>query len=406
MVNQFYTWWRTNLKGISGGAGFLTLLFLLIEFFDEFHYAVNGAALPALRAEFALTYAQVGLLLGLPGAVSTLVEPAIMLLGDTYLRKGLIVGGGLAVLAALALMASAGGFPALLLAFLIAFPASGAFVALSQATLVDLNPGREAQAMARWTVFGSTGNLAGPLLLAAGFALSLGWRWSYALLAFLASALVAAVWRARFPAQASGQAAAGPEGRPAPTQLLADLSAALKNRHLLRWTVLLQCSDLLLDVFTGYVTVYFTDVAGFSAAQAGLVLGALMVSSLLADLALIPLLERVPGRRLVRTSAWIAMLLFSAWLLAPWPAAKVALAMGVRFATIGWYQVLSGEAYASAPGKSGTVMALGSLAGLAGGAAAWLVGWVAGQVGLPAAMWLLLAGPLSLALWLPGVTRD
>jgi hypothetical protein len=32
---------------------------------------------------------------------------------------------------------------------------------------------------------------------------------------------------------------------------------------------------------------------------------------------------------------------------------------------------------------------------------AWLVGWVAGQAGLPAAMWLLLFGPVSLALFIP-----
>jgi FSR family fosmidomycin resistance protein-like MFS transporter len=68
---------------------------------------------------------------------------------------------------------------------------------------------------------------------------------------------------------------------------------------------------------------------------------------------------------------------------------------------MGWYQVLQGEAYATVPGRSGTVMAIGSLAGLVGGALVWLVGWVAGQAGLQAAMWLLLLGPVSLALFTP-----
>jgi FSR family fosmidomycin resistance protein-like MFS transporter len=93
---------------------------------------------------------------------------------------------------------------------------------------------------------------------------------------------------------------------------------------------------------------------------------------------------------------------FIAWSLLPWPLVKVLLAMGVYFSTIGWYQVLMGEAYACAHGKSGTVMAINSLAGLAGGAAAWFVGWMAGQAGLPAAMWLLLVGPVSLAFFVPG----
>ena len=61
----------------------------------------------------------------------------------------------------------------------IGFPASGAFVSLSQATLMDLNPGREPQMMARWTVSGSLANLIGPLILAGGFALGFGWRWAY-----------------------------------------------------------------------------------------------------------------------------------------------------------------------------------------------------------------------------------
>jgi FSR family fosmidomycin resistance protein-like MFS transporter len=171
---------------------------------------------------------------------STLVEPAIMLLGDTRLRKGLILGGGLATLVALILVATASAYPALLLAFVIAFPASGAFVSLSQATLMDLNQGREAQMMARWTVFGSTGNLVGPLFLAAGLGISLGWRWAYALLAVLAIGLVAAVWRSHFPEQAVNQGAVGGEAQLTASKLLRNLWETIKNPGLMRWIILLQ----------------------------------------------------------------------------------------------------------------------------------------------------------------------
>jgi hypothetical protein len=41
------------------------------------------------------------------------------------------------------------------------------------------------------------------------------------------------------------------------------------------------------------------------------------------------------------------------------------------------------------------------LAGLFNGLIPWLVGWVAERAGLPVAMWLLLLGPLSLALLVP-----
>jgi FSR family fosmidomycin resistance protein-like MFS transporter len=94
-------------------------------------------------------------------------------------------------------------------------------------------------------------------------------------------------------------------------------------------------------------------------------------------------------------------LLYSALLLAPWVQVKIGLALLVRFFTLGWYSVLQGEAYASLPGRSGTVMALNSLAGLVGGALLWLVGQSAEFFGLPAAMWLLLLGPISLILLIP-----
>jgi FSR family fosmidomycin resistance protein-like MFS transporter len=130
-----------------------------------------------------------------------------------------------------------------------------------------------------------------------------------------------------------------------------------------------------------------------------------MISSLASDALLIPVLERLPGRAVVRASAAITVVLYAALLLSPWPAIKVGLMVLVRFSTFGWYSVLQGEAYAALPGKSGTVMAVGSVVGLLGGLMAWLVGWVASVSGLPAAMWLLLAGPLSLALFVPRPDR-
>ena len=164
----------------------------------------------------------------------------------------------------------------------------------------------------------------------------------------------------------------------------------------------LKLADLLLDVFASFAALYFADVVGLSATQTGLALSGLMVVSLVTDLLLIPLLEHVPGRRIVRFSAAIAVILFPAMLVVPWAWAKIGLAFAVRASTIGWYPVLQGEAYAALPERSGTVMALNSLVGLAGGALVWLIGWFAETAGLSAAMWLLLFGPLSLVLFLPG----
>ena len=63
----------------------------------------------------------------------------------------LVLGGGLCFALALALAAVAPSFWTLLVAFSLLYPASGAFVSLSQAALMDLEPDRREHNMARWT---------------------------------------------------------------------------------------------------------------------------------------------------------------------------------------------------------------------------------------------------------------
>jgi FSR family fosmidomycin resistance protein-like MFS transporter len=157
----------------------------------------------------------------------------------------------------------------------------------------------------------------------------------------------------------------------------------------------------MMDVFTGFLALYLTDLAGATPAQASLILGAAMLADLGSDLVLIPLLERIPGRSLVRASAGLTAGLYILWLLVPGLAAKVVLLLLIRFFTLGWYQILQGEAYASLPGKSATVAAVDSLAGFAGSLVIWTLGLLADRFSLGTAMWLLLIGPVSLWLFVP-----
>ncbi|OGN93520.1 MAG: hypothetical protein A2Z71_02450 [Chloroflexi bacterium RBG_13_50_21] len=372
---------------------------MLIEFFDELNYGIGNAALPALRTDLGLSYVQVGLLLGLPGMLNTLIEPVLMLLGDTRFRKPIMLGGGLAIILSLVAIAGTRSFPLVLMGMVIGFPASGAFVSLSQATLMDLNPGREPQMMARWTAVGSVANLIGPLILAGGFALGFGWRWAYFGMAVMCLMLVGMTWIRKIPLRLREEdsQATAPVGK----NLLRGLWEAVRSPQLMRWMILLQFSDLLLDVLTGYLALYFTDVIGFTVAQASLMVSVLMGAGLVSNIALIPLLERYPGRKLVRLSAGLTGILYAAWLLAPWLWAKIGLIILIKLVTLGWYEVLQGEAFASVPGRSGTVMAINSVIGLLGGGIAFFVGWVAARAGLPAAMWILLIGPIILVLFVP-----
>jgi FSR family fosmidomycin resistance protein-like MFS transporter len=175
----------------------------------------------------------------------------------------------------------------------------------------------------------------------------------------------------------------------------------MRNSSLMRWLLLLQFSDLLLDVLTGYLPLYFTDVTGMSVAQASLMMSVLMLAGLISNILLIPMLDKFPGRKLVRISAGVTGVIYAAWLLAPWLWAKIGLIILIKLVTLGWYEVLQGEAFASIPGRSGTVMATNSIMGLVGGGISFFVGWFAAQAGLPAAMWLLLAGPVCLVLFVP-----
>ncbi len=196
-------------------------------------------------------------------------------------RRLVILAGGLVLIASLLLAAAAPSFPVLLAAVVIFFPASGAFIGLTQADLMDAAPGRQAALMARWTVAGALGAVAGPLLLAAVVAAGGGWRAAYLVLAATAAAAwlgVAAAGRPRSRSQPDGVTADGvtaeragdPEPQPA---TLRQAVTAARRPGVLRWLVLLQVTDLLGDTLTGFVALYLVAVAGVAPGRAALGVG-------------------------------------------------------------------------------------------------------------------------------------
>ena len=102
--------------------------------------------------------------------------PLGVLAGQGRRRRLVILGGGIIFVLTLLAVASARSFTVLLCAFVAFYPASGAFVSLTQAEIMDAWPDRQARVMARWDLAGSTGAVAGPLLLAAVLASGGGWR--------------------------------------------------------------------------------------------------------------------------------------------------------------------------------------------------------------------------------------
>ena len=64
--------------------------------------------------------------------------------------------------------------------------------------------------------------------------------------------------------------------------------------------------------------------------------------------------------------------------------------------------ILQGQAYSSMPDRSGTIVAVSNIFGLAGRLLPLGLGLVSTAWGLNIAMWLLLAGPIALLISLTG----
>src|SRR5262249_58646262 len=91
-------------------------------------------------------------------------------------RRLAVLAGGVVFILSLAAVAVAQSFAGLLAAFVIFFPASGAFVSLTQSGLMDADPDRREQHMARWNLAGSAGAGARPARPARRLAPGGPWR--------------------------------------------------------------------------------------------------------------------------------------------------------------------------------------------------------------------------------------
>ena len=310
---------------------------LAVELADELVDGAKGAALPLISRDLGLSYGQVGLLASVPLLAGGALElPLGMLTGDRRRRRLAVLGGGILFILSLVAVAGARSFAVLLAAFTLFYPASGAFVSLTQAELMDAWPERQAQVMARWDLAGSAGAVAGPLLLTAVLAAGGGWRAAYLVLAAAAAlAWLGTCLRDPLPA---GSAAAAPEAAPLDPEAAGseaaslkpeaadgqpwsararEVLAALRDWSVLRWLLLLQVADLLVDVFTGFLGLYLVKVVHLSPAIAALAIAIRLGTGLASDAALVVMLERVSDLTVLRAGAVAAALLYPAFLLVP-----------------------------------------------------------------------------------------
>lgn len=328
----------------------------------------------------------------MPGFVGLAIEPFIGVLGDTRRRRLLVLGGGVAFALGTAGTAASPTFWLLLAAQIVSFPASGAFVSLSQATLMDLDPARRERGMALWTLAGSAGVVAGPLLLAGAVVTGAGWR---ALFGGLSVLCVVVLFLSR-------KVPFGDEQRPADVRASFRAAlAAVRRRDVLRWLALLEVTDLMLDVLHGFLALYLVDVAGASPARAALGVAVWTGAGLAGDALLLLVLRRFSGLSYLRASAAAVAVVYPALLLTPGFVPKLVPLALLGLLNSGWYAIPKARLYEALPGQSGSAMALGTITGFAGGAFPLAIGLVAGAAGLGTALWIPLAAPLILLVALP-----
>ncbi len=385
--------------------GLLIAALLLAELLDELIYSTSEAAWPLIRSDLGLTYVQIGLLISIPKVLGGIIEPVLGILADAGKRRIIMLAGGVCYMLGLALVAASTGFWMLMVALVIISPASGGFVGLSQASLMDHEPDRHEQNMARWTFTGSLGVVIGPLALSVITVLGPGWRWLFTGLAALGLMLVALMWRLPLPGGQPEQLLSRADQRSdwwGFKSGLADALKALRRGSVLRWLVLLEFSDLMLDVLYSLLALYLVDVGGLTAQTAALAVTVWTGVGLLGDLLLIPLLERVRGLSYLRVSAMIELILYPAFLLVDHLWVRLIILGLLGLFNSGWYAILQGQLYSAMPGQSGTAaLTVSNITGLAGGLIPAGLGLIAQSFGLPAAMWCLLMGPVALLIGLP-----
>jgi len=380
------------------------VILLLIEFIDELVGGAREAAWPLLRADFNLSYTQIGLMLSIPGIVSNVIEPFIGILGDTWKRHALILGGGCVFVISCFMAAASPNGGWLLAAYVLFYPASGAFVSLSQAELMDLEPDRHEQNMSRWAFVGSRGVILGPILVGAAALIGMSWRVPFGITAFAALAALVFSW----PAFQRSPLSPRHTGQAGEISILRSLLAgfrgalqALKRGEVLRWLTLLSFSELMLSILYFYLALYLVDVGGLSPAAAGFGVAVWTIVGLVGDFLLIPLLERVPGIVYLRISAAVQLVLFPLFLLVQDILLKFVLLGLLGFFNSGWYSILKGRLYSAMPGQSGTVTTVGNIFGFAEQLIPLAIGLFAQRFGLGNAMWLLILGPIALLVGLP-----
>ena len=377
----------------------LSVTLLCVELLDELIAGLPAVALPLLRDQAMLSYAQIGLLFALSELASALCDPIISLLSDRGSKRWGIISGLVGMSFSFVLIGSAHSFALLLFAFLLSAPCGKAAVGLSQAALIDQAAMSNTRTMTRWVLMGNIGDLLAPLTVTAAAIVGAGWSG----LCWLAATLWFAVALAALPQRFPCVQAIANEGVDDQPGLWAGLRMALRDPVLLRWAALATIPTMMDEVFLSFVALYLHDVLHTSQALIGVIIAIDMAGSLLGTLIVGQIVRhgKVRPQRLLIVLAVVALIgvvgfltIHSLWI------ATLMLFISSLGVT-GWYPIAKAAAYDRLPGRSGTVLAVVSLGGPFEIALPGIIGFVAGRFGLLTGLGLLGLAPILMLLLAP-----
>jgi MFS family permease len=362
---------------------------LVAGFVDETVAFLPFGALEPLRHDLGLNYASAAALLALYPGVG-LVGGVFGVLADRHSRRFIAAGGALGYAAGLFLFAAGTNVPMLVVAVTVMGFAGDAMIRATDVALVDVAGDRLELAVARATLLGTIGDLAGPALLAVCLTTGLGWRAAFVVAGLGMAAYGLLLASQPLPAPARPPDVSG-DGGPRPRHAI---GAVVRDRRVLRLGLLAALVDVFDEPFLAFAIAYLVTTRGQPAGVAALTAGV----GLAGGVAAAAWASRVE-RAEITPSAVAALLVggVGAIVLAPHPVVAALGAAGVGAAVnLAWIS-LEPCILTLRPGQAGTTSAVVSAVAQLAVLVPLVAGVLADGAGVSTALLLYLALALVFA---------
>jgi MFS transporter, DHA1 family, inner membrane transport protein len=369
---------------------------------DELGSFLPIGAFASLRADLGIDYADGGLVF-VAFAVGGLASSPLGVLADHRSRRVLASLGALGYAASLAAFAVAPGLGVILGAALLLGASSDVMVHACEAALVDVAGARLERELSRLNLVAAVGDLVGPGAFVVVGAVGGSWRLVLALGALAMLAYAAWLAAVPFPSPAAagddddgadGDERQGAEGDGDEARTpWRDVAGLLRDPGVWWLAVVSALFGSLDEAYFGFLLAFLTDRRGFADATATLAASGLVVGGLVGYAVLV---RRPPGRRAMPVAAAAMVVASLAIAAVPWPAAVGAASTAFGAAVAVFWVAFQARTLRHRPDRAASVATVVGVLEQPGVVVPVLVGVVADQLGLHAAMVVYVAVPTAL----------